>query len=69
MSDLIDEPPKGSLKKFLRGDAENRKPSGAEDRIYINRYKDKDALTKEEVLDQVSIWTGAMLIHECQSSG
>lgn len=67
MSDnLIDEPKPGSLKGFIRGDAENKKPENDQDRIYINRYKDKDVLTKEEVLDQVSIWMGAMLINECR---
>jgi hypothetical protein len=66
MSDLIDEPEKGSLKKFLRGDAENKKPETDSERIYINRFKDKDVLTKDEVLDQISIWAGAMLIHECR---
>lgn len=67
MPDFIDEPEPGSLKGFLRGKTPvKEKQDSKGDRIYINRYSGKDMLTKEEILDQMSIWTGALLIHECR---
>lgn len=33
--------------------------------IYTNTYAGKKLLTREEVLNQISIWTGALLIYEC----
>lgn len=68
MDDLIDEPIPGSLKGFIRNDVTEKKPGTetTEERIFINRYAGKEKLTKHEMLDQLSIWTGALFIHECK---
>lgn len=63
MSD-INEPIPGSLKGFIRGDDQNKKPAGSD--VYNNRYFGKQILTKEEVLDQISIWSASLLIDECR---
>lgn len=59
-------PKKGQLTDFINGKNNIEKmKDNVDKKIFMNRYYQKEMLTKEEAIDLINHLSGALLIYEC----